>query len=191
MTKPEFVQQWKRLTRHFSVPLEFGDNSDGLRDEIFGALQHWHIDAVERGISKIIREATDRFFPAIGAIVAAVSSGVGKYERTAGRCGTCGGNGWIYPQTRDAVQKFRTSAGTIVDAVVRCPDCGIPAPNYKPLGNLTPLTYAEMEQLQVGTLQVAQIPNQKPSNAVRSGHGMTALREVAVQKSLPVEVKAS
>ena len=135
----EWDGQFDRLMTQFRLPADV--DADKVRMEMFGALQHWHLDAVERGITDVIRDAKETFFPPIGIVTEAIRTRMTGLDRTKDRCATCHGSGWIeaWPVM---------SWGLIYEMNQRCPDCGIPAPEMKKPHNARPLTRAEYDDWQ-------------------------------------------
>lgn len=177
MNAAEFSPQFDRLARHFRLPdqTERGD----MLVELFQQLSHYHIDAIEAGVTKTIGDARDSFWPAIGLLRDNIQARIDKYDKTTGVCQTCGGNRWVdgWP--------FWSATGIVILPVRRCPDCGVPEPAAKS-HNGRPLTAIEERQWRDGTLQQVQIPNNKPTQPIRSIRPpMTPLKEVARALPLP------
>lgn len=140
MTIDEWETQWKRLD-------QFRVGGDADRTEVsaewFVQLRHWHIEAVEYGITKLIGTAKDTFLPGLGLLKDYIQERIDRYQRTDGKCQTCHGSTWI-----DAPPFMEN--GMIYTGVLRCPDCGIPAPAYTPPPNRRPLTTREHAEYQLG-----------------------------------------
>lgn len=138
MTLPEFDVQFNRLAGHFHMPTDA--SRETLAVDWFKAVEHYHVDALDRAVTELIRTAEDRFWPALGKVLKLIQSRFDKYERTSGKCQTCHGSSWI----DSAPYK---SNGMIYEGVcVRCPDCGIPAPDYKQPNGRTALTSREFAE---------------------------------------------
>lgn len=120
MTPAEFDDQFNRLTAHFHLP------ADGSRETIaldwLKALEHYHVDALERGVSHLIRTETDRYWPALGAVMQAVRDKMAGMAPAHGKCLTCHGSKWI------EVAPFKSNGMIYENVCQRCPDCGTPAP---------------------------------------------------------------
>lgn len=144
MNSSEFDEQFNRLTDHFHLP---GDSSrDTIAVDWFRAVQHYHVDALDRGVTELIRHAKDRFWPALGKLTDAIKSRMAGVDRTRGQCLTCHGTTWIEAQPWK-------SNGRIYTGFQRCPDCGVPAPEYRGVGQRDELTVTECQQWRDGTFQ--------------------------------------
>lgn len=157
MNSAEFDRQFSRLTDHFMLPL------DGSRETIavdwFSALEHYHIDAMERGVTELIRTRTDRFWPPLSTLLTAIKSRMAGMDHTRDKCPTCGGSTWI----EAAPWK---SNGRVYTGFQRCPDCGVPAPPYKAPEGRQELTAAEYAMWKAGTLTESPVPVSKPNRMV-------------------------
>jgi hypothetical protein len=141
MTSAEWKTQWKRL-RQFRI------NPDATADEVslewFQQLQHYHVDAVERGITELIGQQKDTFLPGVGALRELITNRINKYDQHRGGCQTCHGATWI-----DAWPVMWE--GRLYEMFARCPDCGIPAPEMKrPHPSARPATKTEYEEWKAG-----------------------------------------
>jgi len=140
MTFQEWQPQWARLA-HFHVS---GDTDRGqLEAEWFAQLKHWHVDAVDHGVTKLIGGARDNFLPGLGLLKDHIQTRIGRYARTPGKCSTCHGSGWV-----DA--RPIKSNGMIYTQTARCPDCGIPAPQVESHGRYERPTDIEIHEWQEG-----------------------------------------
>ena len=140
MTAFEWDEQFSRLENHFHVPV--GADKDKLSIEWFNAMQHWHVDAVDRGVTDVIRNARDRFWPPLGLVIEAIRVRLAGVEKINNKCETCHGSTWIeaWPVI---------IGGRVYEMNQRCPDCGVPAPPMpKPHPSARPLTKAEYEAWQ-------------------------------------------
>lgn len=146
MTINEFNREFGRLETHFRMD---GERKDIIRDW-FKALSHYHVDAFSSAIDKVIQEATDTFWPALGKITNAIRARISKYETTRRECHTCGGNTWI------AVQPWKSN-GILYEGFQRCPDCGVPPPPYTPPQFREELTATEYAQYLSGTFPHPEI----------------------------------
>lgn len=167
MNSAEFDTQFNRLKSHFHAPSAV----DEVGIEWFQSLEHYHIDALDRGVTHLIRTSTDRFWPALGTLREAIQTRMAGLAFVHSKCLTCHGNGWI-----DTAPFF--SNGLLYDnVVVRCPDCGKPAPEYQAPSSRRALTAVELAQWRSGEL--AQ-PNMMPE-------GLRAWPESAEERMKRVE----
>jgi hypothetical protein len=122
MTPAEFDVQFNRLTAHFHLPADA--SRETLVLDWLKAVEHFHVEALERAVTELIRTEQDRFWPALGKLLALIHSRMGRYDRTHGRCQTCHGATWLeaWPVVWD---------GRLYEMFARCPDCGVPAPEMK------------------------------------------------------------
>ena len=135
----EWDGQFDRLMTQFRLPADV--DADKVRMEMFSALQHWHLDAVERGITDVIRNAKETFFPPIGIVREAIQTRLAGMDLTKDKCKTCNGSTWI--EAWPAM-----CWGLVYEMFQRCPDCGRGAPETKKPQNLRPLTSAERDDWQ-------------------------------------------
>lgn len=136
MNASEFDDQFNRLKNQFHLA---GDvNADQLAMEWFNAVKHLHVDALERAVTEIIRTARDTFFPPLGVLLETIRTRMAGSERDHNRCRTCNGCGWIesWPVM---------SWGLVYEMNQRCPDCGIPAPQFTKPHKSRPLTRSECD----------------------------------------------
>ena len=141
MTFQEWQPQWARLA-HFHVS---GDTDRGqLEAEWFAQLKHWHVDAVDHGVTKLIGGARDNFLPGLGLLKDHIQARLGRYDKTPGRCPTCHGSGWV-----DAAP-FKSNGLVYANVSQRCPDCGIPAPQVEAHGHREPLTELQRHEYEAG-----------------------------------------
>lgn len=141
MVAAEWTKQWKRLDQ-FTLPSDANRAKVGL--EWFTQLKHFHIDAIDRGITEVIGQSKDNFMPGLGVLKELIQSRIDKYERVRGKCNTCHGSTWIeaWPVMWD---------GKLYEMFSRCPDCGVPAPEMKkPHPNARPATKIEYEEWKAG-----------------------------------------
>lgn len=155
MNAADFERQFSRLTDHFHLP------ADASRDTIavdwFAAVEHYHVDALERGVTELIRTAQDRFWPSLGKLLSAIKGRMAGMAKTKDDCSTCGGSTWI----EAAPWK---SYGIVYTGFQRCPDCGVPAPAVEIPRNREEWTASEFQAWREGTLAQPPILTQ-PSNA--------------------------
>jgi hypothetical protein len=139
MTSSEWKAQWARLNHlHVSAETDRGK----LSGEWFAQLAHHHVEAVEHGITQLIGGTKDNFLPGLGLLKDHIQTRFDKYQRTDGKCQTCHGSTWI-----DSAP-FKSN-GMIYRADMRCPDCGVPQPNYNAPSNRQPLTHREFAEFRL------------------------------------------
>ena len=136
MSAAEFDTQFNRLTAHFHLP------TDASRETVavdwYRAVQHYHVDALERGVTRLIVQAEDRFWPALGALLEAVRwhlAGVPKTHIEAA---------WV------EAQPFKSNRMIYGNVCVRNPESGIPAPLYQESTHREGLTHQEMSAWRSG-----------------------------------------
>jgi hypothetical protein len=129
MNAADFDTQFQRLTTHFHLP------ADASRETVavdwYHAVEHYHVDALERGITHLIRTQADRFWPPLSALLEAIRAklaGLPQTERPA--------------QWTD-VEPFKSNGLIYGNVCVRPPESGIPAPVYEATKYRTELTYQE------------------------------------------------
>lgn len=142
MNAADFDVQFNRITGHFHLPVDA--SKETIAVDWFKALQHYHLDALEHGVTVLIRTSQDRFWPALGKLLTLVQSRIDRYDRQPGKCGTCGGSTWIESWP------MKTHDGRVYEYLQRCPDCGVPAPEVKPKAFLTLLSKHEYERFKSG-----------------------------------------
>jgi hypothetical protein len=141
MTLPEFTTQFERILRQFR-PAADADTS-ALMSEWFDAFRHLHVDAFEVATTRLIREATDTYWPAIGTMREIVQSRMDRYERTSGKCGTCHGS--------TCVEAWPVWChGMVYRTTTRCTACGVPVPQMPEQKHTRPLKPAEVKQWESG-----------------------------------------
>lgn len=169
MTPQEWAPLWARLA-HFHVS---GDiDREKLEAEWFAQLKHWHVDAVDAGVTLLIGHARDNFLPGLGLLKDYIGQRMGRYERTPGKCATCHGSGWI------DVDPWKSN-GIVYEGVVRCPNCGIPAPKLNDRKVTHPLTHLEAHEYQAGRYSRELMPpgcEAKPWNPESKAQHKTAMR---------------
>lgn len=142
MSLQEFETQFGRLTAHFHLPAD--DSRDTLAIDWFKALEHYHVDAFDHAITELTKISQDRFWPPLGKVVGTIRARIDKYERAAGKCATCHGATWIESAP------FKSNVMIYENVVIRCPDCGIPAPQYTASDRRQPLTSREYAEWRIG-----------------------------------------
>jgi hypothetical protein len=143
MTPQEWAGQWSRLDQ-FRVKDE--SRRDAMGAEWFAQLRHWHVDAVDEGITRLIGAAQDNFLPGLGLLKDFIQQRIDRYNRSPGKCPTCDGSTWIEAQPWK-------SNGIIYEGLQRCPDCGVPAPQTherKTYQGLTPVEFHEYQARRYG-----------------------------------------
>lgn len=137
MSPAEFDGQFNRLTAHFHLPTE--SNRDQVALDWLKAVEHYHVDALDHGVTDLIRQSQDRFWPSLGKLLVIVRGRIAGMEK-AGKCATCHGSGWL-----DSAP-FKANGMIYENVVARCHDCGIPSPQYTAPSHRQELTaheYAE------------------------------------------------
>lgn len=171
MTAKEWNTQWHRLD-HFHVS---GDRDrHELEIEWFAQLKHWHMDAVEFGVTQLIGSAKDNFLPGLGLLKDYIQSRIGRYDRTHGKCATCHGSTWI------DVGPYKVGEIVYSSAVIRCPDCGVPAPQVEAHTRRQPLSDLGAHEYQAGRYGRDQMPDGlkgKPWEPGAKDAHKTAMRE--------------
>lgn len=141
MTAAEWKAQWKRLEHLRSS----GDADRGeLEAEWFSQLRHYHVEAVEYGITKLIGHTKDTFLPGLGLLKDFIQQKFDRYQRTDGKCPTCHGSSWV------SAPAFKSNGIIYANVVQRCPDCGIPSPQVDDRGHRQRLTDLELHEYQAG-----------------------------------------
>lgn len=148
MTLHEFDQPFDRLLKHFRLPS--GVDKADVMSEWFDAFKHLHVDAFDAGVTLLIRNATETWWPAMGAAREVIQSRLAGYEKT-GHCPTCHGATWVegWPVW---------SGGRVYATMARCPDCGVPAPPMPEAKHTRPLTRAEESRWRAGQLPPPALP---------------------------------
>lgn len=176
MTINEFHREFGRLENHFRME---GDKKEITR-EWFKALSHFHVDALSHAVDKVIQEAQDTFWPALGKITSAIRARIMRYEHTRNTCATCHGNTWIQAQPEKVF-------GMIYARHQRCPDCGVPPPDYNPNRyGCEPLTALEYQQHISGTFQNPEIYISK-SNPL-AAQALKAIKPIPAAKPIAQDV---
>lgn len=149
MTYAEWEVQWRRLD-------QFRVGGDADRSEVsaewFAQLKHWHVDAVDHGITQLIGSAKDTFLPGLGLLKDYIQARIDRYDRT-GKCDVCGGSGWV-----DGVP-FLSNGLVYANAVTRCTACGIPAPKVESSARREPLTDLQRHEYDAGRYGREQMPD--------------------------------
>jgi hypothetical protein len=172
MTSTEWETQWKRLDP-YRVPADV--KRADVSAEWFAQLRHYHVDAVDHGITQLIGSVKDTFLPGLGLLRELIQARIGKYDRQPGTCDRCHGSKWV-----DAWPWW--SNGMVYTGMERCPDCGVPPPQYKPPENRRPLTKAEYIAWQAGTLEQLPMPVSGGKRVKKSEHGMATFQPPDVPK---------
>lgn len=144
MNAADFDTQFSRLTAHFHLPVDASRETVAI--DWFKALEHYHVDALERGVTELIRTHPDRFWPPLSKLLGAIKTKLAGYDKTRDKCQTCNGTTWI-----DATPWKSNSR--VYEGFQRCPDCGVPAPEYKSVGHREELTAVEYQAWRDGTFQ--------------------------------------
>ena len=170
MNAAEFDRQFSRLTDHFHLPTD--RSRETIAVDWFAAVQHYHVDALERGVTDLIRTHEETFWPPLSKLLGAIRAKLAGYDKTRDECPTCNGATWI----ETAPWK---SNGRIYTGFQRCPDCGVPAPNYKPEGQRHELTASEYQAWRDGTFQEPAMPLSKANHAA-----LEALQHIDVKRGV-------
>lgn len=149
MTSTEWHGHWKRLAQ-FRVSADA--NRDELELEWFAQLKHYHVDAVDHGITQLIGSAKDTFMPGLGLLKDFIQQKFDRYDRSHGKCETCHGSSWI------ELPPFRSNGIIYANTVTRCPDCGIPAPKVETHGRRERLTDLQHHEYTAGRFGREQMP---------------------------------
>jgi hypothetical protein len=150
MTSAEFDKQFNRLTEHFHLPAD--SSRDTIGTDWFKAVEHYHVDALERAVTDLIRTAQDRFWPPLGKLTSAIRNRIAGMDRQPGKCATCHGSSWI------DVAPFKSNHMIYENVLMRCPDCGIPAPPYTEPSRREPLTSREHAEWRMGDAPKQYMP---------------------------------
>ena len=136
MTTVEFKPQFARLANHFRMGADM--DRDQVYKDWFRGLAHYHVDAVSTGIDQLTRESTETYWPALGKLLEIIRNRLAGMQKVRNNCGTCHGSTWI-----DAAP-YKVG-GIIYEGVVRCPDCGVPAPQMpdRKIESLSSVQYHE------------------------------------------------
>lgn len=149
MTFIEWEGQWARLNQFHTR----GDvDRDTLSAEWFAQLKHYHVDAVDHGITQLIGGARDNFLPGLGLLKDHIKTRLARYDRTPGKCGECGGSGWV-----DA-PPFKSNGLVYANVVTRCLVCGIPAPQIEANPRREPLTELQAHEYRARRYGRQQMP---------------------------------
>lgn len=150
MNAGDFDTQFDRIAEHFHLPVDA--KRDVISMDWYQAVKHYHLDALEHGVTVLIRTSQDRFWPALGKLLTLVQSRIDRYDRQPGKCATCAGSTWIESWP------MKTHDGRVYEYLQRCPDCGVPAPEMKPKAFLIPLTKDEYERFKSGQWEHPPLP---------------------------------
>lgn len=149
MTFAEWDAQWARLNPFHTR----GDvDREQLSAEWFAQLKHFHVDAVDHGITQLIGGAKDNFLPGLGLLKDHIRARLARYDRVPGKCGACGGSGWV-----DA-PPFKSNGLVYANVVSRCLVCGIPAPQIETHARREPLTELQAHEYHAGRFGRSQMP---------------------------------
>jgi hypothetical protein len=161
MKPADFDAQFNRLTAHFHLPVDASRETIAM--DWLKALEHFHEDALEHGVTVLIKSAQDRFWPPLGKLLTLVQSRIDRYDRQPGKCATCAGSTWIESWP------MKTRDGHVYEYLQRCPDCGIPAPEMKQSAFMVPLTKEEFERYRAGQWEHPAMPRGLEAKPGRDG----------------------
>jgi len=137
MTSLEAMDQFDRLlAAGFALPS--GTDQATVFQEWATAFASVDREDVAAGISKLVAGRVDRFWPTVGELRGAIASVQAGREPL--DCRRCRGSRWV------AARPYRANGSLLYEGVVRCPDCGVPAPTRVGDAHQTPLSdreYAE------------------------------------------------
>jgi len=174
MTAQTFEVQWKRLKAQFRLDPE--RDAAVVQREWFSAVQHYHEDALEAGVTAVIRDAKDTFWPPLGVLLERIQSRFDRYDRHKQGCQTCDGSTWIeaWPVIWDH---------KLYEMMARCPDCGVPAPPMKkPHPRARPATKAEYDDWKERKAMRDTMPvwakAKKPYNPEKVAERLLEMREL-------------
>lgn len=140
--------------------------------EFFRALSHYAVEAVHEAVSETIHAAKDQWWPAVGVISEKIRARLAGLPRTRAECETCKGSTWVQVAPMKAL-------GCVYEGVVRCPDCGVPAPTL-PERHLEPLSAVEYQQWMSGEHPQQTAPHQPPKARRAKPMEMTTFQKPAV-----------
>lgn len=149
MTGAEFEKQFSRLLDHFHFPAESDRGQVTL--DWFKAVEHYHVDALDRGVTEVIRTKEDRFWPPLKTVLDAIKGRMAGMQSVRSKCETCHGSTWVegWPWW---------SNGMVYTGMQRCLDCGVPVPQIEVNHHRVPLTRSEYQMWKDGTLNEVRIP---------------------------------
>lgn len=159
MTGDEFDGQFSRLAAHFHLPSD--ETRETLAVDWLRSLQHYHVDALEHAVTELTRTSEDRYWPALGKVIGLIKARIGRYDRPAGKCGTCFGSTWV------EAPAFQGNGLIYANVLSRCPDCGIPAPKVESHGRREPVSDLQLHEYHAGRFGRQQMPagsEAKPSD---------------------------
>ena len=138
MTRDQAMDQCDRLLRAgFRAPTS--QPFEAVFEEWFGALESYASEDVAAGITLLVRQQANTYWPAIGELRTAIASATAGREKP--KCPTCHGSTWV-----DA-PPYRANGGRLYEGVTRCPDCGVPPPNVPHLARQhSAVTAAEVRE---------------------------------------------
>lgn len=143
MSPADFDDQFNRLTGHFHLPVDVSRETVAL--DWLRAVQGYDAAIVEHAVTTLIRGAQDRFWPPLGRLLDLCRGRASGSDR-GGRCPTCAGSHWI-----DSAP-FKSNGMIYENVVIRCSDCGVPAPQYTAPSHRDALTAIEYREWSEGTM---------------------------------------
>ena len=113
------------------------DKLGAMVEEWCKALARFEVGQIQAAMDWLIQHRTERWWPTLGEVLDTVRLTTKTVEEPSSKCQTCDGSHWI------ETVPFQ-SFGHVYTAVRRCPDCGVPSPDYKvPPGLRQSLTAAQ------------------------------------------------
>lgn len=168
MNAADFDDQFNRLTAHFHMAADA--NRATVSMDWYQAVQHYHVDALERGVTDVIRNATDRFWPPLGKLLEAIRGRMAGVEKTRNTCATCHGSTWI--ESRPWKSNHR-----IYEGFQRCPDCGVPAPVHHVGDHREELTATEYAQWMRREFVEPEMYVARSKHVIGKSHGMSTFQQ--------------
>lgn len=149
MNAADFDDQFNRLVGHFHLPTDA--SRETLAQDWYQAVQGYDSAVLERAVTTLTRTSQDRFWPPLGRVLD-LCRGRAAGNDSGGKCRTCHGSTWI-----DSAP-FKSNGMIYEGAVIRCPDCRVPAPNYTAPSHREPLTAIEYREWSEGTSKPDYMP---------------------------------
>ncbi len=142
MNPADFDDQFNRLTGHFHLPTD--SSRETVAGDWYQAVKGYDVAVFERAVTTMTRSSQDRFWPPLGRVLD-LCRGRAAGNAPSGKCATCHGSTWIESAP------FKSNGMIYANTLLRCPDCGVPAPHYSVPSHrdgLTAIEYQEWSQRQ-------------------------------------------